>query len=163
MAIIEIEGLAKSYRVYQKKEGLLASMRRAVPPRVSQGAGGARHRSDGRVGRNRRLSRPQRRRQDDDAQDALGRDLSDRRHGPRAGLRPLAARERLPPPVRPGDGPEEPALVGPAGPGVVPPAPQIYRIEPAQLSTARATSWSTCSASASCSASRCASCRWASG
>ena len=27
MAIIEIEGLAKSYRVYQKKEGLWASMR----------------------------------------------------------------------------------------------------------------------------------------
>ena len=27
MAIIEIEGLAKSYRVYQKQEGLLASMR----------------------------------------------------------------------------------------------------------------------------------------
>src|SRR5713226_1534485 len=27
MAIIEIEGLAKSYRVYQKREGLLASVR----------------------------------------------------------------------------------------------------------------------------------------
>ena len=27
MAIIEIEGLAKSYRVYQKQEGLLASVR----------------------------------------------------------------------------------------------------------------------------------------
>ena len=32
-----------------------------------------------------------------------------------AGLRPLAAGRRLPPPVRAGDGPEEPALVGPAG------------------------------------------------
>ena len=27
MAIIEIQGLAKSYRIYQKKEGLLASVR----------------------------------------------------------------------------------------------------------------------------------------
>ena len=27
MAIIEIEGLSKAYRVYQKREGLLASMR----------------------------------------------------------------------------------------------------------------------------------------
>ena len=36
------------------------------------------------------------------------------RHGPRARLRPLAAGRRLPPPVRPGHGPEEPALVGPA-------------------------------------------------
>ena len=27
MAIIEIEGLSKSYRVYQKQEGLLASLR----------------------------------------------------------------------------------------------------------------------------------------
>ena len=31
------------------------------------------------------------------------------------GFRPLAAGRRLPPPVRAGDGPEEPALVGPAG------------------------------------------------
>ena len=36
MAIIEIEGLAKSYRVYQKKEGLLASIARAVPPPISR-------------------------------------------------------------------------------------------------------------------------------
>ena len=27
MAIIEIEGLAKSYRIYQKQEGLLAAVR----------------------------------------------------------------------------------------------------------------------------------------
>ena len=36
MAIIEIEGLAKSYRVYQKKEGLAGRDRRAVPPPVSR-------------------------------------------------------------------------------------------------------------------------------
>ena len=47
MAIIEIEGLAKSYRVYQKKEGLAAALRgcfAGIPP----GRGGSRHRPDGR-------------------------------------------------------------------------------------------------------------------
>ena len=39
MAIIEIEGLAKSYRVYQKQEGLLASRARAVSPQYRDVAG----------------------------------------------------------------------------------------------------------------------------
>ena len=77
----------------------------------------------GRAGRVRRLSRAQRRRQDHHAEAALRRDHAHRRHGPRAGLRALAARKRLSPPLRPGDGPEEPTLVGPARRRVVPPAP----------------------------------------
>ena len=40
---------------------------------------------------------------------------------------------------------------------------QIYRIEPARVRAAPATSWSSCSTSGSCWASRSASCRWASG
>ena len=36
MAIIEIAGLAKSYRVYQKQEGLLGLDARPVPPPVSR-------------------------------------------------------------------------------------------------------------------------------
>ena len=123
MAIIEIEGLAKSYRVYQKQEGLLASVRGLFHREYREVAGGPRHRSEGRSGRVRRLSRPQRRRQDHHAQAALGRDHAHARHGPRDGPRALEARERLSPPVRPGDGAEEPALVGPAGAGVVPAAP----------------------------------------
>ena len=40
---------------------------------------------------------------------------------------------------------------------------QIYRIEPTAVRSARATNWSICSTCGNCSASRCASCRWASG
>ena len=115
MSMIEAVGLTKTYRVVQKKEGVLGRVARAVPPRVPRGP---RRRSDqlhDRAGRDGGLPRAQRGRQDDDAQDALGADLSDQRRGAGAGLRPLAAGRRLPPPVRPGDGPEEPALVGPAG------------------------------------------------
>ena len=85
------------------------------------------------------------------------------RHGPRAGLRPLEARERLSPPLRPGDGPEEPALVGPAGQRVVPAAPADLPHRAGRVRADAATSWSTCSACVSCCGSRCASCRWASG
>ena len=40
---------------------------------------------------------------------------------------------------------------------------QIYRIEPDTVRPHATTSWSICSTSAACSASRSASCRWASG
>ncbi len=78
MAIIEVAGLAKSYRVYQKKEGLLASLRGLFHRAVSPGRSRARHRPDRRIGRIRRLSRAQRRRQDHHAQAALGRHPSRR-------------------------------------------------------------------------------------
>src|SRR5207244_95456 len=68
-----------------------------------------------RAGRDGGVPRSQWGGEDDDVEDALGPDLSDRRGGAGAGLRPLAARRRLPPPVRAGDGPEESALGGPPG------------------------------------------------
>jgi ABC-2 type transport system ATP-binding protein len=57
MAIIEIQGLSKSYRVYQKQEGLVASLRGLFHReyRAVQAVG---HRSDGRAGRVRGLSGP---------------------------------------------------------------------------------------------------------
>ena len=85
------------------------------------------------------------------------------RRGPRAGLRALGARQRLPPPLRPGDGPEEPALVGPARRRSRSACTSRSTASSPQRSSRRRTSWSTCSTSASCSASRCASCRSASG
>ena len=44
MAVIEIEGLAKSYRVYQKPKGSGGFHPRTVPPALSPGRGGPRHR-----------------------------------------------------------------------------------------------------------------------
>ncbi len=114
MSIIEADGLTKTYRVVQKKEGVLGAMRglyhreyrevRAVeqisftiePGEMVAflGPNGA-----GKTTTLKMLS---------------GLIYPDQRRGPRARLRPLAARRRLPPPVRAGHGPEEPALVGPA-------------------------------------------------
>ncbi len=88
---------------------------RALPPRVPGGARGRRDQLPDRAGRDGGVPGPERRGQDDDAEDALGADLPDGRRGAGAGIRPLAAGGRVPPPVRAGDGPEEPALVGPAG------------------------------------------------
>ena len=62
MAIIEIEGLAKSYRVYQKKEGLAASLK---------GLFRRRYREVKAVGRIRCFSGAQRGRQDDHAEVAF--------------------------------------------------------------------------------------------
>ena len=126
-------------------------------------AGRARHRPDGRVGRIRRLSRAQRRRQDHHAQAPLRRDPSHGRHGAGDGPRSLAARKRLSPPLRPGDGAEEPALVGPAGPGIVPPAPADLSHRAGHLRAAARRAGRSAHSRASCSASRCANCRWASG
>ena len=76
MAIIEAEGLTKTYRVFQKKEGLLGRPARPVSPRVQGSPGRRRRQLHDRAGRDGRLPRPQRRRQDDHAQDALRADLS---------------------------------------------------------------------------------------
>ena len=97
--------------------------RRAVPPHVSHRRGRARHRPGGRTGRVRRVPWPERRGQDDHAEAPLRRHQSHGRLGTRDGARAVAARERLPPPLRAGDGAEEPTLVGSAGRRVLPPAP----------------------------------------
>jgi ABC-2 type transport system ATP-binding protein len=112
---------AKSYRVYQKKEGLRASMRglfrrqyrevqavRGIDLTVEQGEFVAFLGPNG-AGKTTTLK-------------LLSGVINPTfgRHG--AGARPLETRKRLPPALRPGDGAEEPALVGPAGSGVVSPA-----------------------------------------
>ncbi len=114
MSVIEIRGLEKSYRVYQKKEGLRASVRglfhreyrdvqavRGIDLDVEQGEFVAFLGPNG-AGKTTTLK-------------LLSGVISPTGgHGSGDGLRPLEARERLSPPLRPGDGPEEPALVGPA-------------------------------------------------
>ena len=86
-----------------------------LPPRIQGGQGRRRRRLRDRAGGDGGVPRTQRRGQDDDLEDAFGSDLPDERLGAGARVCPLAAGRRLSPPVRPGDGPEEPALVGPAG------------------------------------------------
>ena len=137
--------------------------RRAVPPAIPAGRGGPRHRPAGRAGRVRGLSRAERGRQDHHAQAALRRDHAQRRHGPRDGLCALAARKRLPPPLRPGDGPEEPALVGPAGRRVVPPAPADLPHRAGAVRPHPRRADRPAGRAAICWRSRSASCRWASG
>ena len=144
MSAIEIRHLKKSYRVYQKKEGLWASVTgllhreyreveavRGIDLDVEQGEFVA-------------FLGAQRGRQDDHAQVALGRHQPDRRHGPRAGVRPLEAGKRLPPPFRPGDGAEESTLVGSARPRIVPSAPADLPHRSGSSSNGRGTNWSIC-------------------
>ena len=115
MAIIEATGLTKTYRVAQKTEGVLGALRglyhreyREVTA-VNQisfsiepgemvaflGPNGA-----GKTTTLKMLVRP---------------DLPHPGRGPSPGLHPLATGRPLPTPILAGDGPEEPALVGPAG------------------------------------------------
>ena len=163
MPTIEISGLSKSYRVYQKKEGLLAAVRglfrrqyriveavRGIDLTVEQGEFVAFLGPNG-AGKTTTLKA------------ALRRDHAHGRHGPGDGLRSLAARKRLSPPLRPGDGAEEPTLVGPARRTSRSACTSKSIASSRPLSTAPATSWSICSRSASCWGSRSASCRWASG
>ena len=162
MATIEIEKLSKSYTVYQKQEGLRASLRGLFRREYRQVERGAGHRPDGGAGGVRRVSRPQRRREDDHAQAAVGRDQSLVRHGPRDGPRAVAARKRLPPPLRPGDGPEEPAVVGFAGPGVVPAAPADLPDGPPAVPRHAGRVDRAAERARICCVSRSANCRWAS-
>ena len=114
MPIIEADGLTKTYRVFQKKEGLLGALRglfrreykevRAVdgvsftiePGEMVAflGPNGA-----GKTTTLKMLS---------------GLIYPTSGDGPRPRLHPLGAGRRLSPPVLAGHGPEEPALVGPA-------------------------------------------------
>ena len=82
MAVIEIENLSKSYRVYQKKEGLNASDRGLFRRELSDRRGRSLDQSDRRKGPVRRLPRPQRRGKDHDAEAPL------RRHHPHRGGSP---------------------------------------------------------------------------
>ena len=78
MSVIEIRNLQKSYRVYQKQEGLWAAFAGLFNRQYREVQAVRGIDLDGRAGRIRRLSRAQRRRQDDDAQAALRRDQSHR-------------------------------------------------------------------------------------
>ena len=123
MATIEIEKLSKSYVVYQKQEGLGASLRglfrreyrevqavREIDLTVEQGEFVAFLGPNG-AGKTTTLKL------------LSGVITPVGRRGARDGARPLETRKRLSPPLRPGDGTEEPAVVGPARPGVVSAAP----------------------------------------
>ena len=165
MPIIEIGGLAKSYRVYQKKEGLLAAVRGLVSPRVPRGRRpSAASISTVEQGEFVAFLGPNGAGKTTTLKLLSGVIYPTARHGPRAGLRALEARERLSPPLRPGDGAEEPALVGPAGrrsrSGCTSRSTASSRREFERTLRRADRAARTCG---SCSASRCASCRWASG
>ena len=114
MPIIEARELTKTYRVFQKQEGLLGAVRGLYHREYREVTRGGPDQLHHRARRDGRLPGPQRRGQDHDAEDALRADLSQRRRGPGPRFRPLAASRFLPPPVLAGHGAEEPALVGPS-------------------------------------------------
>ena len=74
--------LTKTYRVFQKKEGVLARLARAVSAANTARSGPSTGQLHDRARRDGRVPRAQRRRQDHDAEDALGLDLSDQRRRP---------------------------------------------------------------------------------
>src|SRR5829696_430665 len=96
------------------------------PPEAPGGAGGRRDRLRGRPGRGRGLPRPERRREDDNAEDALWPALSDLGRGARPRPRAREARARVPAPDHARDGEPEPAPVGSA-------RTRLVRAEPGDL------------------------------
>jgi hypothetical protein len=119
MSAIEIKNLSKSYRVYQKQEGMLASVRglfhreyrevhavRDISLTVEPGEFVA-------------FSGPERSGENDDAEIALRRDQSRLRQRDGVGTHALGAGKRIPPPVCVGDGSKESALVGLASAGII--------------------------------------------
>ena len=163
MAVIEIRNLEKSYRVYQKKEGLWAAFTgllhreyraveavRGIDLHVEQGEFVAFLGPNG-AGKTTTLKL------------LSGVINPTGRQGPRAGLRALEARERLSPPLRPGDGPEEPALVGPARRRIVPPASADLPHRARELRAHARRADRSARRAAAARTSRSASCRSASG
>ena len=145
MAIIELEGLSKSYRVYQKQEGLLASVRGLFRRQVSQRPGGARHRSDrSKQGEFVAFLGPNGAGKTTTLKLLSGVITPTGGTARVHGARPLETRERLPPPLCPGDGAKEPTLVGPAGCKNRSACTNRSTASSRTASTAPATSWSTC-------------------
>ena len=87
MPIIQADNLAKIYRVFQKKPGLTGALR-SVSSRIQGSPGRRRRQLFHRTGRNGRVPRPERGRQNDHAQDAFRPDLSDQRFGTVLGFTP---------------------------------------------------------------------------
>ena len=135
----------------QEAARLLGRREGPLPPRVRGDRRRQGHHLLDRRGRIRRLPRPQRRRQDDDPQDALGAHLSHLRHGARRRLRPHRS-ARTP---TGGSSPSSSARRTSSG-GTFPPAsrsPSCARstASPRPTTGGRWTSWSRSSASATSS------------
>src|ERR1035438_4541999 len=104
----DLPHLQEAARVLGRREG-------ALPPDLRRDQGGERRHVLDRRGRIRRVPRAERRREDDDPEDALGPHIPHVGHGPRRRIRSHEAGERLPADLRARPRAEEPALVGPAG------------------------------------------------
>ena len=124
MPIIQADGLSKTYRVFQKKDGLLGAVRGLYKRDYKEvkAVGGVSFSIE--PGEMVAFPRPQWCGQDHHTQDALRPDLPHVGLGRGSRVRPLEAGRFLPPSVRPGDGPEESALVGPPGRRQLPAPPR---------------------------------------
>ena len=114
-AAVHVDGLLKVFDVPEREPGLVAATKSLVRRKTREVRAVDAISFDVRAGRGRRLPRPQRRGQDDDAQDALGPALPDGRGGARPRLRPVEAAARVPESDHARDGEPQPAAVGSPG------------------------------------------------
>ena len=131
---------AQGLRRPRARRGAEGGDEESRPAQDARGARRRRHLVRDRAGRDRRLPRAERRRQDDDAQDALRAALPERRRGSRAWPCPVEARAGLPPSHRARHGQPEPAAVGPA-------RARLVRAESLRSTASRATTSSRCATS----------------
>jgi len=130
--MIEVENLTRVFRTYKKQPGFWGGVKglfkrdfEETRARTTSASASGRASSSGSSGPTAQ-ARPRRSR-------CSPASSTDERLGARRGLRSDQTRERIPPAVRPGPRPEEPAVVGPARHRVVLPAPRHLRPRPRGL------------------------------
>ena len=115
--LIDVRSLSKSYRVHKRPPGLGAALRSVLAPEVRAGEGRRGSVVPDRRGRAGRLSRPERRREDDHAQGAGRPAPPDVGRRPRRVVRAPGSRPALPAAHHAGDGAEAAAPLGSAAVG----------------------------------------------
>ena len=140
MAIIEAQGLTKTYRVFQKSPGLLGSLRGLVRRTYKEVHAVADVSFTIEPGEMVAFLGPNGAGKTTTLKMLSGLIYPTSGNGERTRLHPLGTPGRLPPAFLPGDGPEEPALVGPARRRQLPPPPRDLLSSPRRLSNARSAS-----------------------